>query len=91
MIDFTLAELLTGLDMSERETDSDFRTRVAAAARSHHETHQRAAFGGASLFDLSILIDEASGIHLDEVGTHYGVVRSSAQEAETEKPERENP
>jgi hypothetical protein len=88
MIDFTLAELLTGLDMSDRETDQDFRVRITAAAADHHDKHQRAAFGGASLADLSILISEAYGHHLDEVGKHYGVTRSETSEAE--KPKREN-
>lgn len=85
MIDFTLAELLTGLDMSDPESDSDFRGRISIAAEDHHAKHQRSAFGGASLGDLSILLAEASGRHLDEVGKHYGVTRSET--TETEKPE----
>lgn len=86
MIDFTLAELLTGLDMSDLESDSDFRGRISIAAEDHHAKHQRAAFGGVSLSDLSILLAEASGHHLDEVGKHYGVIRS--EETEADKPER---
>jgi len=87
MIDFTLAELLTGLDMSHPEPDSDFRPRVLDAMLAHHEANQRAAFGGASVSDLMLLIDVAGAFELDAIGKHYGVVRSgSQQEAEAEKP-----
>ena len=70
--------------MSEPEPDICFRERIAKAAHEHHEKHQRAAFGGASLSDLGILIAEAAGIHLDEVGKHYGVTRSSSPQDEAE-------
>jgi hypothetical protein len=85
MIDFTLAEILTGLDMSHPETDHHFRPRVIAAMLAHHQANQRAAFGGASVSDLLILLDVAGSFELDAIGKHYGVTRS--QEAEAGEPE----
>lgn len=85
MIDFTLAELLTGLDMSDPEPDHKFRPRVTEAMLAHHEENQRAAFGGASVADLLILLEVAGSLELDAIGKHYGVTRSEA--AEAKKPE----
>jgi hypothetical protein len=69
MIDMTLAELLTGLDLSEDlppETDASFGARVAEAA-------------GECGVNLKTMIETATGEGLDEIGKSYHLTRSSRE------------
>lgn len=76
MIDFTLTEILTGLDLSEElEADAPFRNRLLSVATD--EDKPRIFIAGA--------------YELDAFGARYGLIRHGFRAQTGEEPDGENP